>query len=497
MADRGGAVRRLGRASLAEVLGGGSAGALTPPPEAGLSRQVGILHLGIGAFHRAHQAVYTEDAAVQAGQPGWGICGVTQRSAGVVDQLMPQDGLYGLLVRGDGDPRLRVVGQVSQVLFPEQARAELTDRFADPAVRVVTLTVTEKGYRRDAAGRLDVHDPVLAADLAGQPPGSAVGQLVRGLQARARAVDAPVTVLACDNLTDNGHVLAGLVGDFCAALPAAEGEPLAEWIARQVAFPCSMVDRIVPATTDADRQLAADLLGLRDEGLVVAEPFRQWVIEDDFAAARPAWEKVGAELVADVRPYEQLKLRLLNGTHSMLAYLGALAGYETIAQAVADPGLAEQAQALMTTDVLPTLSPPPGVDAGAYARTVLERFANPALAHRTVQVAMDGSQKLPLRLLGTVRDNLAAGRTPRWAGRAVAGWMAYVALGADRRGRALPLDDPMADRLRAAVRDRREPAGIVEGLLGVGEIFGADLPEEAALRDCLTQELAELMAGQA
>jgi fructuronate reductase len=483
---------RLSAATLARVL---PRPGVSGPPPGELGRQVGIVHLGIGAFHRAHQAVYTEDAAAAAGEAGWGICGVTQRSAAVADQLLPQDCRYGMLERGRAGASLRVVGQVADVLYPARDRDRLADRLADPGVRVISLTVTEKGYHRTPDGRLDLAARPVRADLDGAPPGSTVGLLVRGLQHRAATSDAPVTVLICDNLTSNGQALRGLVEDFCAALPAAEGQPLAEWIARRVSFPNSMVDRIVPATTAQDRRDAAALLGLVDAGLVVAEPFHQWVIEDRFAAGRPPWQLAGADLVDDVEPYEQLKLRMLNGTHSMLAYLGALAGHPTIAQALADPELAEAAQRLLEEDVAPTLTAPPGTDLTAYGRSVLERFANPALRHRTVQIAMDGSQKLPLRLLGTVRDGLAAGRTPRWAILGVAAWMAYVALGRSRTGDPLPLDDPLADRLRAAVPPGGDVRATADGLLAVREVFPEELAGNAAFRDCLIDELGRLMAG--
>ena len=260
MAARGRAVRRLSRATLpADEL---PAVRLPPPPE--LSAGIGILHLGIGAFHRAHQAVFTEDAALASGEAGWGICGVTQRSASVVDQLRPQDHLYGVLERGADTTSLRVVGQVSEVLFARDEAHLLLDRLADPAVRVVTLTVTEKGYRRGRDGGLDVADPVVAADLrggAGSGARSAIGQLVRGLQARQAASGGPLTVLPCDNLTHNGPVVRRLVLDFCAALPTAQGDEIGGFVDQHVSFASSMVDRIVPATTDEDRADATRLLG--------------------------------------------------------------------------------------------------------------------------------------------------------------------------------------------------------------------------------------------
>jgi fructuronate reductase len=333
---------------------------------------------------------------------------------------------------------------------------------------------------------------MVRADLAGGA-GTAIGQLVWGLAARAAGSGAPVSVLSCDNLTDNGHVLRGLVLDFCHALPSGRGDRLASWVEEHVAFPCSMVDRIVPSTTDADRAEAAAILGLGDEALVVAEPFRQWVVQDRFVAGRPAWEKAGADLVDDVRPYELLKLRMLNGTHSLLAYLGALRGYDTIAEAVADDELACAATSYLTEDAAPTLDAPPGLDPAAYGKQVLERFANPALRHTTVQVGMDGSQKLPLRLLGTVRDRLAAGAAPTWAALGVAAWMAYVAKGSDVSGRALPLDDPLAPVLREAVGTGTDPVTVAHGLLGVRDVFGDDLPDQAVFRNLLVEHLKELL----
>ncbi|QNE23292.1 mannitol dehydrogenase family protein [Kribbella qitaiheensis] len=256
-----------------------------------------------------------------------------------------------------------------------------------------------------------------------------------------------------------------------------------------------MVDRIVPATTDADRDDAARLLGVRDEALAVAEPFLQWVIEDDFAGARPAWEQAGAVLTDDVAPWEQAKLRMLNATHSMLAYLGGLRGYETIAEAVRDAELAELAGELMTHDVVPTLSPPEGLDLTAYGTSVLERFANPALKHRTAQVAMDGSVKLPVRLLGTVRDRLEAGAEPRFASLAVAGWMVYVATGKDANGRELALDDPQAPRLRDAVAQADPgPAGLVDAMLAVETVFDGELAADKVFRSLLVEGVTSLQS---
>lgn len=436
-----------------------------------LELRVGIVHLGIGAFHRAHQAVFTEDAA-----DGWGICGVSQRSRTVVDELAPQDGLYTVLTRSASQVDARVVGAVRELRFADASR------IADPAVRVVTLTVTEKGYRHDpATGRLRLDDEGIRADLAGGQPRTVVGQLVRGFAARMGADAGPVAVVSCDNLAHNGGTLAGLVGEFVAAL---RDEPLAQWIAAQVSFPSTVVDRIVPATTPEDRAEARRRIGLDDFGTVVTEPFKQWVIEDDFPGGRPAWDKAGALLTADVSPYEVIKLRMLNGSHSALAYLGVLAGCATIAEAMARFG--EVPRRLMSDDVLPTLDVPDGFDIGAYQQQLLDRFANPALRHRTVQVAMDGSQKLPQRLLATVRARRAAGAEPRWAALAVAAWMRWVCV-------APELDDPMADRLRAAVAGASSPEQVVDRLLAISEIFGHDLRHDPVVRDLLVDALHEIM----
>lgn len=479
-------MQRLSRESLARSRTADVQG----PPDGWAGQRVGLVHLGIGAFHRAHQAVFTQDAFAVTGDDRWGICGVTQRSADVQAQLRPQDGLYGVLERGAGGAALAVVGSVREVVYPGAEPGVLAARLASPAVSVVTVTVTEKGYRRTGAGRLDLADPTVAADLRGGEPVSAVGRLVGGLAARAQAGGGPLTVVCCDNLTDNGRVLHGLVLDYCAAAGA---DDLAGWVEANVTFPATMVDRIVPATTATDRALGERLLGLRDEGLVTAEPFRQWVIEDRFAAQRPAWDLAGAQLVADVAPFERMKLAILNGTHSTLAYLGALRGHRTITAAMADPGLAELAGRLIEEDVIPVLEPPPGTELADYGQAVLDRFANPALAHRTTQVAMDGSQKLPQRLLATVRANRARGRIAEHALRGVAGWMAYLACPTGAAGLDLPVQDPLADRLTGLVRGVGDPALVVARLLELPEVFGTDLPGDQTVRDLLVEAVSELL----
>ncbi len=321
-------------------------------------------------------------------------------------------------MRGAGGERVRVIGSVREVVWARADPARLLERIAAATTAVITLTVTEKGYHRDpASDRLRTDSPELAADIEQGTTRTALGQLVAGLDRRRRVSGAPVTVVCCDNLPSNGPVLKALVADFVARRAADDG--LAAWIAAHVRFPATMVDRITPATTDADRARVAARLEAEDRGLVVTEPFSQWVIEDDFAGPRPAWERAGAILTGDVAPYERIKLRMLNGSHSTLAYLGLLGDHEFMADAVAAPGMEAAVRALMNDDVAPTLEVPAGFDLGRYEEDLLERFANPALRHRTAQIAMDGSQKLPQRLLGTVRDRLRAGGEP-WRPRS--GW---------------------------------------------------------------------------
>ncbi|MFC9692448.1 mannitol dehydrogenase family protein [Kribbella sp. NPDC056951] len=438
------------------------------------SLSVGVVHLGLGAFHRAHQAVITERAAALTGDTRWGISGVSQRSATVREQLAPQDGLYSVLERGAGDPTVQVIGSIREVLTAPEGPEAVVARIADPAVSVVTLTVTEKGYRAKN-GALDLDDPEIQADLTGRPPRTVVGQLAAAL---ARRND-PLTIVSCDNLVANGPFLRRLVAEYFEALGKVPD------VFEASRFPASMVDRIVPATTDADRDEAARLLGVRDEAVVVAEPFLQWIIEDDFAGPRPAWEQAGAVLTADVAPWEQAKLRILNATHSMLAYLGALRGYETIAEAVRDEELAALAHTLITEDVIPTLTPPDGLDLPSYGATVLERFANPALKHRTTQVAMDGSVKLPVRLLGTVEDRLTAGAEPTTLALAVAAWMVYAKT-------APTLDDPQAPLLTKALTNATTPTAIVDTLLAINTIFTPTLATSTPFRDLLITHVTTL-----
>jgi len=455
---------------------------------------VGIVHLGIGAFHRAHQAIYTDDA-IAAGGGDWGICGVSLRSADVRDRLVPQDGLYTAVEKSPAGVRRRVVGSVRDVLFLRDARAAVDARLADPATKIVSLTVTEKGYcHAPATGALDFSHPDIVHDLATPAaPASVVGLLTRAFAARRAANAGPLTVVCCDNLPHNGKVVCGIVRAFAAATDPS----LADWIDANAAFPSTMVDRIVPATTDADIGDNDAALGLHDAAPVVFEPFRQWVIEDAFATPRPAWEAGGAQFVADVAPFEAMKLRLLNASHSAFAYLGFLAGHEYIYQVAGQPEFVAFMRRFMQDEVTPTLQTLPGVDLPAYREALVQRFGNPALPHRTQQIAMDGSQKLPQRLLDTARENLAAGRPIRLTALAVAGWMRYVA-GVDEAGRPIKVSDPLAATYaEIAAAQRGNPASLARALLGLRPIFGDDLVHDPRFAVPVTAWLAALYADGA
>src|SRR6202158_4415601 len=393
-------MRRLSLDTLAALPAAGAR-----PTYAARSIGAGIVHLGIGAFRRAQTAVFSDDA-LALDQGNWGICGVSLRSADVRDRLSPQGGIYTAVEKSPTGIRRRIIGSVREVLFLGDQREELKTRMTAAGTRIVSLTITEKGYCHDpATGKLNLGHPDIVHDLAHPDQSqSAIGLIVSALDARRRSHGGALTVLCCDNLPHNGAMVRGLV----AAFAEARDPSLARWIEGHASFPSTMVDRIVPATTDADIADNDAALGMHDAAPVMHEPFKQWAIEDNFVAGRPRWEELGAELVDDVAPFEAMKLRLLNGSHSAFAYLGFLAGHEFIYQVAAEPDFVALMRRLMADEVSPTLKVPKGVDVGAYQQALITRFGNPALPHRTQQIAMDGSQKLPQRLLGTVRDNLNA-----------------------------------------------------------------------------------------
>ncbi|WP_315741770.1 MULTISPECIES: mannitol dehydrogenase family protein [unclassified Bradyrhizobium] len=449
----------------------------------------GIVHLGLGAFHRGHQAVYTD--ALLKDDPRWGILGVSLRSPDARDALRPQGGLYSVSASDGDGHRRRVIGALTDVAVAPENPAGLLARLADPAVRIVSTTVTEKGYSHDpATGALRADDPDIRHDsLNLTHPRSTLGVIVGGLRLRRQQGLPPYVVLACDNLPTNGHTLRGLVIAFAELVD----RDLATWIAGEVRFPSTMVDRIVPATTETDRNEVRAALGLDDAWPIVTEPFSQWVIEDDFGGDRPAWDRSGAQFVRDVAPFELMKLRLLNGAHSTLAYLGYLMGCPTVAAAMAKPDLAGLVEDMMRDEVTPTLPTLGGFDIAAYRTALLARFRNPALKHRTMQIAMDGSLKLPQRLLDTIRDRLARDQPITRLALAVAAWMRYVS-GTDEQGAPIELRDPLAGRLRALADDAGPVAGrLAPTLLSLTSIFGSDLPADARFTTAVMTALESLL----
>lgn len=447
-----------------------------------------VVHFGLGAFHRAHQAVYTENAAARSGEP-WGITAVAPRSAETVRTLRDQDCLYSLTERRPDGHRTSVVGAVTGALAMGPDARAVDALLADPEVTVVTLTVTEKGYHRSPrTGGLDLAAAPVAADLAADPAGpltTVVGRLAAGLAARMRAGAPPITVVSCDNTADNGASLRRVVHDFVRASAWPDRTAVLDRMAAAVAFPATIVDRIVPATDDADRAAARAALGVRDALPVTAEPYRQWVLEDSFAAPRPRWELDGALLVPDVAPYQLTKLRLLNGSHSALAALGTAAGLTTIAGTMATEWGEPLVRALCA-EVAPTL-PAGGPDPAAYADDLVVRFANPGMQHRLRQIGSDASLKIPERWLPVLRDLRARSTRAPVLELALAAW----ALGT---GRADAPSDPAADALAACWEQAAGPADTVRALLRV--LGAGDLADDDTLTAAVADRFPALRAGR-
>ncbi|SIN77178.1 mannitol dehydrogenase family protein [Vannielia litorea] len=449
----------------------------------------GIVHLGLGAFHKAHQAAATDTALAAGGD--WRICGVSLRSPEPAAQLGPQNGFFTLIERSAEGSRARVIGAIGQALCLGPDRAGVLAALTAPATRIVSLTVTEKGYGISrATGGVDEGHPAIAHDLATpEAPIGVAGLLVWALKARRAAGVSPFTVLCCDNLPENGRLLRGLLVDF-ARRTAPE---MAGFIAGEVAFPSTMVDRITPAATPETLAAAEEMTGFRDEAAVETEAFSQWVIEDRFPTGRPAWEAAGAMFVADVKPYEEMKLRMLNGAHSMLAYAGFLAGHRHVSDVMQDAPLAALVRRHLAAAAA-TLPPLEGVDLAAYAEALAARFANPHLKHATYQIAMDGTEKLPQRLLAPAADALAAGQPLGPYAFALAAWMRY-AMGTTEAGEAYALRDPREAEVQARATGASDTAEIVERLMALPGLMPPVLRNNAGLRREITARLAAMRDG--
>ncbi|WP_305098398.1 mannitol dehydrogenase family protein [Croceibacterium aestuarii] len=431
-------------------------------------QKVGIVHFGLGAFHRAHQAWYT-DLAMSGGERDWAIAGASLRSDAVARRLDPQGGLYTLTERGAAGEATRVVGALREAIVADRSPERLAIALTAPSTRIVSFTVTEKGYARRPDGSLDL-------ELAGR---SFYPHLAECLRQRMRRNLPGLTLLSCDNLPRNGEVLARLLAEWLAA----HAPDTVRWFDGECACPNSMVDRIVPAATEADLAALEGRLGVRDEGAVFTEPFSQWIIENRFAGPRPGWDRHGARLVGDVAPYETAKLRMLNGAHSAMAYLGLERGHGFVDQAIADEELRALVERLMLEEAATSFVPAEGQDLRRYAADLIARFANPALEHRLAQIAADGSEKIPQRWLETLRAHDARGERCPALLEALASWMRYV------RGDRGAVDDPMAAHLAELWRTAGR-SGIAAALFGPGGLFADSWRAGEATLAELTRKLA-------
>ena len=457
----------------------------------------GIVHFGVGGFHRAHQAMYLDTLMNQGEALDWALCGVgvLPHDRRIIDTLSAQDGLYTLVVKHpDGHREARVVGSVKEVLFaPDDPRA-VVDKLADESTRIASLTITEGGYLvNQVTGEFDAADPSIQADLEadlykGDQPTTVFGYLTAALSQRRRVGKPPFTVMSCDNLPDNGDVAKRMICAFARL----KDPGLADWMEAEVRFPNCMVDRITPVTTPDDIQRLADELGVADGWPVVCEPFTQWVLEDHFGQGRPPFQDAGVQLVDDVVPYELMKLRLLNASHQALCYLGTLAGYRYAHEVAQDPLFARFLLSYMEREGSPTLQPVPGVDLDAYRHELVERFANPEIRDTLARLCAESSDRIPKWLVPVIRANLASGGEVALSALVVASWARY-AEGVDEQGRPIEVVDRLKDRvMAAAARQSQDPLAFIRDR----DLFG-DLADDERFTAAYTAALARLHADGA
>ncbi|OTQ36817.1 mannitol dehydrogenase family protein [Gilliamella apis] len=451
-----------------------------------------IVHIGFGAFHRAHQALFT-DRLLNKGNSDWAICEVNiVGGEELINDIRKQDHLYTVLEKGAISKQAYIIGSVKEsLLAPTDGIETILEKMADPVVEIVSLTVTEKGYCMLPGGTgLDLNNQFIKSDLISPTkPMSAPGVIVEALYRRMQRGLKSFTALSCDNMPENGLVLKKAILD----LANARDPELAQWIETNTTFPCTMVDRIVPAATAETLNEIQDVLGgMFDPCGIACEPFIQWVIEDNFVTDRPNWNEVGAEFVDNVVPYEEMKLRMLNGSHSFLAYLGYLAGYEHINDCMKDESFKQATLSLMLQQQAPTLNVPPQVNLQQYAEKLIERFSNPSLKHRTWQIAMDGTQKLPQRMLDSIRWHIKHNSDFSLLALGVAGWMRYVG-GIDDNNQIIDIRDPMSEQLRKVVNTTIDGAERVDQLLKLKTVFGTDLPKNEKLKTLLKNYYLALM----
>ena len=434
-----------------------------------------IVHLGFGAFHRAHQAIYADILAAQY-DSDWGYCEVNLIGGEAqIQDLKQQDCLFSVCEMSYDNWNTRVVGIAKEALHADvDGIQKVLDVMTRPEIAIVSITVTEKGYcYLPSTASIDTNNPLIIHDITNpHTPKSVPGVIVEALRLRKEQGLKPFTVMSCDNMPENGHVTRNVV----LALAKQRDESLAQWIEENVTFPSTMVDRIVPAATpETMAKIKKQLGGIDDPAGIAGEPFRQWVIEDNFVAGRPEWQKAGAELVNDVLPYEEMKLRMLNGSHSFFAYLGYLAGYMHIDECMQDPNYVKAARHLMLNEQATTLRVK-NVDLSAYADSLLDRYRNIGLKHRTWQIAMDGTLKLPQRMLDSVRYHLANGTPFDCLALGIAAWMRYVS-GVDDSGNVIEVCDPAAEKLKELVLNSSDNQDRVNALLSLKHVFGEDLPQ--------------------
>ncbi|MCG9780613.1 mannitol dehydrogenase family protein [Photobacterium damselae] len=429
---------------------------------------IGIVHLGFGAFHRAHQALITDTLMREIGGD-WKIVGVNWGGVDVKSQLNPQDNLYTVGIGYNEDLSLHIVGSVDHIINSDECD-EVLKYMYNRDVKVVSLTITEKGYCHNPAnGRLNLEHPWIIHDLINlDKPKSAIGYLINAIQYRRNNNIAPFTPLTCDNLPENGHVLEQVVLDFAEAYDS----ELCAWIKTNIKFPCTMVDRIVPRTTEADVNKIEQALGLVDHACVMTEPFLQWVIEDKFINERPAWDQTSISNVIftnNVVPFEEMKLRLLNGTHSAIAYLGYLAGYQTVSETMNDDKFKTFIRYLMDIEISPSIHIK-DIDLIAYKNALIERYENTALQHRTWQIAMDGSQKIPQRWLETIQYDIDHDIQIEGLCLALAAWINYTS-SIDEHGNDIDVQDPLKERFAKIWASNKDLESLIHAFLSIEEIF--------------------------
>lgn len=455
-----------------------------------------IVHLGFGAFHRAHQALFT-DRLLNQGNSDWAICEVNiVGGEQLIEDIRKQAHLYTVLEKGATSKDAYIIGSVKEsLLAPIDGKEAILEKMANPDVEIVSLTVTEKGYCMLPGGAgLDLNNALIKADLENpHSPSSAPGFIVEALARRKAKGISSFTAMSCDNMPENGHALKQAV----LGLAQARDAELAKWIEANTTFPCTMVDRIVPAATPETLAEIKDVLGgVEDPCGIACEPFIQWVIEDNFVSNRPNWNEVGAEFVDNVIPYEEMKLRMLNGSHSFLAYLGYLAGYLHINDCMADENYKAATRQLMMNQQAPTLNVPAHVDLQAYADKLIERFSNPSLKHQTWQIAMDGTQKLPQRMLDSIRWHIKNGSDYSLLALGVAGWMRYVG-GVDDNHQPIDIRDPLIDVLKATVDASQDGIDRVNALFNLTAVFGDDLANHSQFKQTVTNHYLSLITNGA